>query len=383
MGANDRGIFQPQPRAPRNNLDWKLPAQEDWPWYVRWYDQIGKVHRELAGSKKQAQALYHLRKADVIRQVKVPDLTKRELNLADLVKKYSEEFSAKKSAAHDERISGIWVELMGSYLLSHVTPGDIAKMKARWRREGFAGGTINRRTDYLKTLFNKAVRDRIIDYNPLSDKRVKREHENPDERPILMPEAESKLLAKLGRPHQLAVLLALHTGLRISEQVERKRTDVNLPARTLTIQDAKGKGRQKIFLDGVALSVISESLKSHNSPWLFPGELEHIRREAFSRKIQRVTKALAEECEEGSPERTMWETFTWHCFRHTYISRLVMLGVPIVTVQRLARHKSIQMTLKYAHLAPDHTWGALDQLAAAYPAPIPGLDSKTDSKDAL
>ena len=36
---------------------------------------------------------------------------------------------------------------------------------------------------------------------------------------------------------------------------------------------------------------------------------------------------------------------TWHIFRHTYISRLVMAGVDLRTVQELAGHKDIKMTV--------------------------------------
>jgi site-specific recombinase XerC len=44
--------------------------------------------------------------------------------------------------------------------------------------------------------------------------------------------------------------------------------------------------------------------------------------------------------------------FTWHCLRHTFASRLVMAGVDLRTVQELMGLKTIQMTVRYAHLAP-------------------------------
>jgi site-specific recombinase XerD len=44
----------------------------------------------------------------------------------------------------------------------------------------------------------------------------------------------------------------------------------------------------------------------------------------------------------------------WHSLRHTYISRAVMKGIDIKTVKELAGHKTITMTDRYAHLAPDH-----------------------------
>jgi site-specific recombinase XerD len=48
-----------------------------------------------------------------------------------------------------------------------------------------------------------------------------------------------------------------------------------------------------------------------------------------------------------------------HCLRHTFCSHLVMLGIPLKTVQELAGHATPAQTNKYAHLSPDHLKGAL------------------------
>ncbi len=57
---------------------------------------------------------------------------------------------------------------------------------------------------------------------------------------------------------------------------------------------------------------------------------------------------------------------TFHTLRHTFISHLVMDGVPLPTVMKLARHRSIQMTLRYAHLAPGHERSAVERLSGMF-----------------
>ena len=53
-----------------------------------------------------------------------------------------------------------------------------------------------------------------------------------------------------------------------------------------------------------------------------------------------------------------------------------MAGVDIRTVQELMRHKTIAMTVRYAHLAPKHTLSAVERLDAPTVSPT---DTTTDT----
>ncbi|WP_079200830.1 tyrosine-type recombinase/integrase [Pseudomonas sp. CC6-YY-74] len=48
-----------------------------------------------------------------------------------------------------------------------------------------------------------------------------------------------------------------------------------------------------------------------------------------------------------------------HILRHTFASHYMMVGGDILSLQRILGHSSITMTMRYAHLSPDHLESAL------------------------
>ena len=63
-----------------------------------------------------------------------------------------------------------------------------------------------------------------------------------------------------------------------------------------------------------------------------------------------------------------------HTLRHTFISRLVQAGRPLPEVAAVAGHRDIKMTLRYAHLAPDHLRDGIAALEA-YGTPLPQVST--------
>ena len=60
-------------------------------------------------------------------------------------------------------------------------------------------------------------------------------------------------------------------------------------------------------------------------------------------------------------KRANIKDFHFHDLRHTFASQLVMSEVDLTTVKELLGHKDIKMTLRYAHLAPEHKMEAISE----------------------
>jgi integrase len=70
-----------------------------------------------------------------------------------------------------------------------------------------------------------------------------------------------------------------------------------------------------------------------------------------------------------------------HSLRHTFISRLVLGGVNIRTVQELAGHRTITMTMRYSHLAPEHKKRAVAVLEGDFEAEVTAKVTTGDFTD--
>jgi site-specific recombinase XerC len=55
-----------------------------------------------------------------------------------------------------------------------------------------------------------------------------------------------------------------------------------------------------------------------------------------------------------------------------------MAGVDLRTTQELAGHKDISMTVRYAHLSPDHKLDAIDRLMTLRATEEPAIEIKLD-----
>ena len=103
-------------------------------------------------------------------------------------------------------------------------------------------------------------------------------------------------------------------------------------------------------MNSVVYSTLLGLEKRPNSPYVFCHK--------NGRPYKDVRGSLGKAASKAKIERVRF-----HDLRHTFASQLVMGGVDLKAIQELLGHKTIDMTLRYAHLSPDHKRAAVEVLA--------------------
>ena len=148
-------------------------------------------------------------------------------------------------------------------------------------------------------------------------------------------------------------LVSLYTGLRAGEVFNLRWEHVNFTDGTITVMDSKNAMNRVVYMPEQVKDMLAKhqaETKGQPGRLVFPKagtrNTPHHQISPGFRMILRDTKL-----NEGITDPR--DKVVFQTLRHTFASWLVQAGVPLYTVQRLMGHKSIVMTQRYAHLAPD------------------------------
>jgi len=339
-------------------------------WWVCYFDSDGRKRREKVGRKGDAIDLYRKRKMEALQGKKLPEkLRARKVSFAELAKdalEYSR--THKRSFGDDEIRMAKLTDWLGDRPAESVTPQEIE----RWlsAKSTLKPATLNRYRALLSLVYRLGMQNGKVTLNPA--RLVRQRKENNARIRFLSTEEEQalrKVMLVKYLKHVPELELALHTGLRLSEQYGLRWDCVDFDRRTLTVPLSKnGEPRHVPLNDEALLALRSAQVCSNDQPHVF-----------LNRYGQRLVSPR--EWFDPAVKSAGLSEFTWHCLRHTFASRLVMAGVDLRTVQELMGHKTIQMTVRYAHLAPKHQLAAVQRLCDTGTAQKAPSDTRTDTSN--
>ncbi len=353
-----RGVFE------------KLPGSEIW--WICYFDADGRKRREKVGRKGAAIALYRKRKTEVMEGKKLPDkIRAKKVGFPELAEDALEYSRAHKRSFGDDEIRMAKLrDWIGERSADSVNPQEIE----RWlcSRTDLKPATLNRYRALISLTYRLGMQNGKVSANPARLVRQRKENNarirflSKEEELVLRQVVEAKHLV-----HLPELELALNTGLRLGEQYGLAWEYLDLERRTLTIPFSKnGESRHVPLNDDALLALEAARMLSNGQPWVF-----------LNRYGERLVSPR--EWFDPSVKEAGLHNFTWHCLRHTFASRLVMAGVDLRTVQELMGHKTIQMTVRYAHLAPKHELAAVQRLCDTGPVQKAPSDTRTDTDPLL
>jgi integrase/recombinase XerD len=161
--------------------------------------------------------------------------------------------------------------------------------------------------------------------------------------PILLTrkEIDSILNSFANKKHRLLIALSYSAGLRVSEAVNLRITDIDLDECTLFVREGKGKkDRRTVISEKLIKDIQRLSAGKEDDEYLFDSQqggaiTTRTAQKIFGQALQRaqITKKA-----------------TFHSLRHSFATHLLENGVDVRYVQELLGHANIRTTQRYTQL---------------------------------
>ena len=316
-----------------------------------WYYSFTVNGKRITGSTKTtkkslAKQIYETVKADYLRN-RHGIQKKKTITLKRLTEQFLEWSKANKSSFDRDEI---YVDHLLSFFgskkdISDITSFDVEKYKLKRVKE-VAPATVNKEVGCLRRMYNLAIQWGLASENPTSG--VKKLPEPKRSFRWWTTEEIKKFLDACSDDRMRHItLVGINTGMRIGEILNMKWEDIDFDNRYITVQHSKNGEYRKVRMNDTVVQVLKGIEK--RSEYVFANR--------DGRRYKRIIKAF-----KNTAKRAGIAPCSPHVMRHTFASHLAMLGVDPHTIMELGGWKSIEMVMRYCHLAPDHKQKAVERL---------------------
>ena len=143
--------------------------------------------------------------------------------------------------------------------------------------------------------------------------------------------------------HRAILMTAYAAGLRVSEVVHLKATDIDSQRMVIRVNQGKNRKDRYVMLSPLLLEILRLYWHdAHPRDWLFPGDIP-------GHPITRSAVALA--CRIARQRSGIQKPITPHSLRHAFATHLLETGTDVRRIQLLMGHRSLSTTAKYLKVA--------------------------------
>lgn len=243
-------------------------------------------------------------------------------------------------------------KFFGDKNIAQITTEDCRNALKMWEKKKSA--THNKNRAILCSVFDFAIRrnewssETYIDTNPakgvrnkpLDNLRVR--YLSDDEKRRLVDACR-----EIGGRFYLAFLLALSTGLRKSNVLNLRWSDVDFDRRLLTVRRTKNGDPITAPVPAAVLDILKKDRQVGNN-FVFASNIDHRVPSQFKKEWLRARQMAG------------IKDFRWHDLRHDVASTMAREGRTMIEIAHVLGHRSLQSTSRYTHLSTDHKADALN-----------------------
>ena len=181
---------------------------------------------------------------------------------------------------------------------------------------------------------------------------------------VLSPEEVFQFLGCIGNTKHRAILTTCYAaGLRISEAVHLKPTDIDSQRMVIRVEQGKGQKDRYVMLSPKLLETLRHYWRAARpqGEWLFEGDVS-------GQPITRNAVELA--CRKARRLSRIRKPISPHSMRHAFSVHLLESGTDVRTIQLLLGHRSLATTARYLRIATSKVCSASSPLDLL-PRPLP------------
>lgn len=215
----------------------------------------------------------------------------------------------------------------------------------------YSSKSISRHISSLKSFFKYLMLSDVINKNPMtliSNPKIEKKlpnyiNHNDLEKILSIPDKTDKL----GLRNALILELLYSSGVRVSELVNIKLSDIDFSNKRILIF-GKGSKERFVMYGSVCANLLNDYLNNSRN-LLIKEETEYLFVNKFGKKI--TDRAIRMIIEDVIKKSSLKLKISPHTFRHTFATHLLNEGADLKIVQELLGHENISTTGIYTHVS--------------------------------